>query len=537
MRTIQNLLNGTLVILLIGLTGKVQAQFEFKEDRILKKYSEVSGGLLVEFTITDSDTYTISFDASSRALDAQTAFDQAAAQLNVDQTQSSARVSTLQLNSNQDFSLIAAKNGSSVDTVHIVIIPDAIFDQLVKFDTSYSTSSIQTPKEAGSAVSTAPGMAVAKISSDYPFDSDFKIEVDWKMTSCTNHSMLSGTDFKSSPYASSSGYLGFNIQADSTIKDDREIHLLIKDETGKTWDTLVIDVKAYETKYEVTNFNQHISIGGSADFLNNSNKLGAYFDVYVETPALGKSTSSWERPWVIGGQLYSGTTLSVRDTLPASFTFVDETQPEGLGSDSLQFITRSGSFERVRSSRFLSVSGFVRYNLIRKQQSPHQIALLLNYEFVERTVETESDFVSSEDQTFLGLSQEVNTVPRSVIDNLGRTDERSFSEGLTSLGLRYQFDNDDYRFYIENLVGYTFYDLAERSQLGEINPSRVGFNTHFAIIAKKYGLKLGGDLRGKIIGSERFEDNGLQQVNSKPLFTMFLTKSFNIGKLAEYVSK
>ena len=526
-----------IVVVSLFFSSEVLSQISFDQDYILEHSKDSVLKVNVNFSVKDTSlNYFLDVKAGTSSIVPTTEFKQFTDSFAVSNKNESKVISIPKNAKDEDIVIIAmsADQTISYDTIRIVVLEKTKYDGLVKFDASNSDVKIQEPDTAKKNLT---AMVTALISADFPFEEIFEIKVNWQKTTFPFKLPVSAQKSSVKGKAGGNFYLGYVIEGDSTVIDDRIIYFDLVDSKGKKWDSLEVKVKSYEGSLKVDNYNYYISIGGSADFLNNQNRIKGFFDLNVETPRFGFSKEEKDRNWRIGGYLSSGSSISNLDTLSSEFNFLANADSLVREPGEVALANESATFGRQNSATFISIRLSAGIELL-PPKNGHSIVLDLITEFTERRRSSSLTLIDSE-LSIVNINPDSITVSldENRAEKLEGFKSRVWYEGILTPGIKYMYDSDDIRCQVGGYIGAPLYDLKMYTQFGDFHSGKYVWMTNFSLIYKKSGFKVGGDIRGKI-GESQIEIDGVKfDVPNRPLFTIYLSKTFSFKKLADFITE
>lgn len=265
-----------------------------------------------------------------------------------------------------------------------------------------------------------------------------------------------------------------------------------------------------------------VGIGGSFDFLSGVSATDLYYDVTTFLPHLWnprvKPAAKWRRlHFGIDGGLYNGRTVPKRD----STVFLDASTR--VGGRTL-YLPRTSTSEPVRRIRqTVAVTSYESVDRLGVYVAPmvqlaNGLHFLAQSELVRRDITTDRrEKVLAQDT----VTQAPDGRPIAGGGSLAPTDTTVKSKRLEyvavhSLGMLVNVRMRDVEFRAKPTVGKTFGDSVP----GEWGPSV--FTVQFRVTDFGNGFKIGGDVRGRLNGTET-------------TFLVYLAKDFSLKKLGGFL--
>ena len=369
---------------------------------------------------------------------------------------------------------LVKKNGDEIiiiDSRILVFIPESMKETLVCFE-STNKKEIEEPEKQDAEESSHVGFTV---SSDIPVKRVFTLSLETGASNFKNFKPLpKDVVVASSPGSKSYGIMNYTIFGDSNVTDNTEIVFVIRDEFDVEWSRFTVQVKSYERKNRVKDYRAYVSIGGSYDFLKNDQQLSWYTDVNFRTRDFAILSSDYQKShttfrnngkrkkeysrWSMGGQYFAGTVSTTRDSSYRTSEFYPIAD---ISADSAIKVVKSGNQIMELSSTFMAVGGRIYYNLLPKISPKSTVLGYYNFEVLERN--SISKYINSSDISVDSSKVGIADLPNNYQSNdfLFReySNERTRTEGYAGLGLRYEYDSEEFLFILDNGIGLGIYDL------------------------------------------------------------------------------
>lgn len=261
------------------------------------------------------------------------------------------------------------------------------------------------------------------------------------------------------------------------------------------------------------------SVGGNLNFTEKVRITGLYYDVNVFCDPLFNSKSGKASRWGVDARLSQGKFVFQPDTSELRERYYS-TEDQTL--DSITVLTQKFSYIRNETPTYLAVSLTPTFRLSSQLDFPLYIAG--HFEYVQRKNRLDlENIVSSESEgKFSTKSLPGQIVPVKVTPGKNTVVSRSDNFNY-AIGLKFFKEFEDAVVNIKPLIGY--------GSNGESNG--LFYFTHFEVIERKMGFKIGGELRGiftfKTISPSRKQD-------FEPYIALYFAKTFRFSKIKEVLN-
>lgn len=253
------------------------------------------------------------------------------------------------------------------------------------------------------------------------------------------------------------------------------------------------------------------SFGTNLDFVGEDQTPGLYYDLSTFIPKLPFSDES---RWGLETRLAQGKYMNA-DSLGRGRAYF---RPTGSANTDTVSVFRQ-DFRIIKeedvSYLYLSLTPTLRLG------SNSFFYLVGHFEFVRKATQFNQRFRVDDQQTLLFSEENSDQIPRTTsvdIQDRSTASKRVDFNFNYGVGCKIFLDLDGVMLNIKPILG-----------IGGMGENTGAFyHTHFEVMEKKFGFKVGGELRGIISGSAPIKEI---RSNTEPNIALYVSKTFNLAKI------